>query len=35
MLKSNQGRIKLIEELNYVYEKEKTNVDGTKTYVEV
>ena len=32
MLKSNRGRNKLIDDLNYVYEKNKTYVDGTKTY---
>ena len=27
MLKSNRGRNKLIDDLNHVYEKQKTNVD--------
>ena len=32
MLKSNRGRNKLIDDFYYVYEKQKTNVDGIKTY---
>lgn len=32
MVKSNRGQNKLIDDMNYVYEKQKTNADGTKAY---